>query len=119
MPATGLIIYGESDTLIRLFVNLIDNAIKYTEKGTIIVKAAQTTTQVVIKISDTGIGMAPEHLPHIFERFYQADQSRNKGGAGLGLAIAKEVVQAHGGDLSVTSDLGQGSTFIVQLPMVS
>lgn len=115
-PATGLIIYGESDTLIRLFVNLIDNAIKYTETGAITITAAQAAEEVVIKMSDTGIGIAPKDLPHIFERFYQADQSRSKEGAGLGLAIAREVVHAHGGDLTVSSNLGQGSTFTVHLP---
>jgi signal transduction histidine kinase len=62
------------------------------------------------------MGIAPAHLPQIFERFYRVDQSRSKEGAGLGLAIAREVTQAHGGTLSVTSELGQGTTFTVQLP---
>jgi heavy metal sensor kinase len=116
-PDADLLIHGDSDTLIRLFVNLVDNAIKYTEQGAITVTAASAADQQVhVTISDTGMGIAPAHLPQIFERFYRVDQSRSKEGAGLGLAIAREVTQAHGGTLSVTSELGQGTTFTVQLP---
>jgi heavy metal sensor kinase len=116
-PDADLLIHGDSDTLIRLFVNLVDNAIKYTEAGAITVTAeAKADQQVHVTISDTGMGIAPAHLPQIFERFYRVDQSRSKEGAGLGLAIAREVTQAHGGTLSVTSELGQGTTFTVQLP---
>jgi signal transduction histidine kinase len=115
-PDADLLIHGDSDTLIRLFVNLVDNAIKYTEQGAITVIASAADQQVHVTISDTGMGIAPAHLPQIFERFYRVDQSRSKEGAGLGLAIAREVTQAHGGTLSVTSELGQGTTFTVQLP---
>ncbi len=116
-PDASLLIAGDSDTLIRLFVNLLDNAIKYTEQGAITVTAGATADeQIYVTISDAGMGIAPAHLPHIFERFYRVDQSRSKEGAGLGLAIAREVAQAHGGTISVTSELGQGTTFTVQLP---
>lgn len=117
VPDEGLLMDGDSDTLIRLFVNLVDNAIKYTEQGAITVAAGATADQqIYVTISDTGMGIAPPHLPHIFERFYRVDQSRSKEGAGLGLAIAKEVAQAHGGAIRVSSELGQGTTFTVQLP---
>ena len=116
VPEEGLPLFGDSDALIRLFVNLIDNAIKYTEQGTITITAtAQPDNKMVVNVSDTGIGIAPEHLPHIFHRFYRVDGSRSTEGIGLGLAIALEAAQAHNGTITVASELGKGTTFTVQL----
>ena len=116
LPA-DLIVTGDGDSLIRLFVNLLGNAVKYTEQGRISVVAGPGPNgNVEITISDTGVGIAPEHLPHIFDRFHREDKSRSTEGAGLGLAIALNAAQAHGGTIQTTSKLGQGTTFTVFLP---
>ncbi len=117
---SGLLIYGDLDYLIRLFLNLLDNAIKYTPiGGKVTLQANVKGAKVWVAVSDTGAGISPEHLPHLFERFYrvEADRSRSTGGAGLGLALAWEIVRAHGGTLSVQSQLGLGTTFTVHLPV--
>ncbi len=117
---SGLSIKGEIDYLIRLFLNLLDNAIKYTPPGgKVRVRVQGKEAQVWVAVSDTGVGIAPEHLPHLFDRFYRVEtsRSRNTGGAGLGLAIAKEIARSHGGTLSVQSQIGVGTTFTVQLPL--
>lgn len=111
MPLTG-----DLDALIRLFVNLLDNAIKYTENGAITIKAIQKDDGFSIEINDTGIGISPTHLPRIFDRFYRADLARSTEGTGLGLAIASQIVRLHGGKIEVQSSPGQGSTFKVFLP---
>lgn len=113
-----LTVWGDSDELIRLFVNLLDNAVKYTERGGIRVTASQDANRVTVEVADTGIGIPAEHLPHIFDRFYRVDASRSRTlrGAGLGLAIAKEIVRAHGGNIAARSKLGDGSVFTVSLP---
>ncbi len=111
----GLMTIGDSDDLIRLFVNLLDNAIKYTEQGHIDVAGSRNTTDLQIKITDTGSGILAEHLPHIFDRFYRADTARTSSGAGLGLAIALDIARAHGGSIEVQSSVGQGTTFTVTL----
>ncbi|OAN40546.1 two-component sensor histidine kinase [Chloroflexus islandicus] len=116
--APNLTLIGDSDGLIRLFLNLIDNAIKYTPRGSITLRAARAGDQIEVMISDTGIGIDPAHLPHIFERFYRVDPSRSAGGAGLGLAIARQIVTAHAGTISVASQSGQGTTVTVRLPAV-
>lgn len=107
---------GDMDALIRLFVNLLDNAIKYTERGEITVTARTTGNEITVEVTDTGIGIPIEHLPHIFDRFYRVDPARSAGGAGLGLAIARQIAEAHGGRLEVRSAPGAGSTFSVCLP---
>ncbi len=115
------ILIGDGDRLAQVFTNLVDNALKHTpERGRITLRTLATSSEVQVEVADTGSGIPPGDLPHIFERFYQADPSRQGGqkhGAGLGLAIAREIVQAHGGTISVRSALGQGSCFAVHLPL--
>ena len=99
--------------------NLIDNAIKYSEKGSsVTVKAIATVQEIMVSVQDYGVGIAAEHLPRLFERFYRVEKSRSReaGGTGLGLAIVKHVVVAHGGRVSVDSTPGEGSTFRIHLP---
>jgi signal transduction histidine kinase len=111
----GLIVTGDSDSLIRVFLNLLDNAIKFTERGGITVSARPQAGAVVVEVADTGIGIAADLLPSIFGRFYRADPSRSAPGTGLGLALARQIVQNHGGILTAISTVGQGSTFTVTL----
>ena len=113
----NLTMRGDSDELIRLFVNLLDNAIKYTEHGKITVTAQQDEKEIAVHVEDTGIGISPEHLPHIFDRFYRVEESRTLRDAGLGLAIAKEIVRAHGGEIEVSSAIGKGTDFTTYLPL--
>ena len=101
-------------------VNLIDNAVKYSpEGGTIDVILEATSDELVISVIDKGLGVAREHLPRLFERFYRVDSARSRdlGGTGLGLAIVKHIAQIHGGRVSVDSVVGQGSTFRIHLPL--
>ena len=116
---SGLTMEGIPDDLIRLFLNLLSNAVKYTPAGGLVtVDARKRHGQVRIRVSDTGPGIAPEHLPHLFEPFYRADASRTRSetGTGLGLAIAHEIAGAHGGDITVESTPEEGTTFEVVLP---
>ena len=106
---------GDIDSLIRLFVNLLDNAIKYTERGGVTLSARREGKTLRIEVADTGIGIPPDHLPHIFERFYRVESARSSGGAGLGLAIARQIAQAHSGDIEVRSTCGAETTFTVIL----
>lgn len=115
VPA-GLSLIGDSDALIRLFVNLLDNAVKYTERGTIAVAGRADADGLRVTVADTGIGIPAEHLPHVFDRFYRVDKGRAERGTGLGLAIALEIARAHGGALTVASTPGAGTTFTVYLP---
>ncbi|NLF40939.1 HAMP domain-containing protein [bacterium] len=103
----------------QLFINLIDNAVKYTEQGGITVSAAPADGALRIEVADTGIGIPAEHLPRIFERFYVADKSRSRklGGTGLGLSIVKHIVLLHGGTISVESETGKGTRFVILLPL--
>jgi two-component system phosphate regulon sensor histidine kinase PhoR len=101
-------------------MNLIDNAVKYSPEGSRVrVEARRHEAEVVIAVRDEGCGIAPEHLPRIFERFYVVDKSRSRklGGTGLGLAIVKHITQVHGGHIGVESTPGQGSTFTIHLPL--
>ena len=113
-------ISGDQTRLTQLLVNLIDNALKYTPAGgRVTVDLERDDDTATILVADTGIGIAPEYLPRLFERFYRVDtaRSRAEGGAGLGLAIAEWIARAHGGDIAVTSAVGGGSTFSVRLPL--
>lgn len=102
----------------QLFINLIDNAIKYTEKGGVTVQLTGFQQGARVKIQDTGIGISKEHLTRIFERFYVTDKSHSKrlGGTGLGLSIVKRIVLLHNGDISADSQPGRGTTFTITLP---
>ena len=111
---------GSRDKLDQVFLNIFSNAVKYTgEGGHISVFAGEMYDYVFVKIRDTGMGIPKEDLPYIFDRFYRVDKARSRaaGGTGLGLAIAKEIVEAHGGKISVTSKLGKGTEFTVNLPV--
>jgi two-component system phosphate regulon sensor histidine kinase PhoR len=112
-------IKGDFFRLEQVFINLIDNAVKYTEKGTIEISATAQDKRVRITISDTGSGIAKEHLPRIFERFYTADKSRSRklGGTGLGLSIVKHILGLHNGVITVSSEQGKGTTFEILLPL--
>lgn len=118
-----LVILTDPDALTQILSNLIDNAIKYTMQGEISVSVEQVEAVdgdwVAIHIRDTGIGIPPEHLPRIFERFYRVDKarSRQQGGFGLGLSIAKKLTELIGGEITVQSEVGKGSTFTVWLPL--
>lgn len=114
------IITGDEDRLVQAFTNLVDNAIKFTPAhGEIVLRGIQNTGQVEVSISDTGSGIPDEDLPHIFDRFYQADKSRSPGrrGSGLGLSITSEIIRAHRGTITALSLPSKGSTFIVTLPI--
>jgi len=103
----------------QILVNLVGNALRYTSRGTIVVKAWQVGDRLWTAVSDTGMGIAPEDLPHIFERFWRSDRSRdrNSGGTGIGLAISRRLVELHKGEMQVESELGKGSTFRFSLPL--
>jgi len=102
----------------QLLINLVDNAVRYTEQGEITITLKTEAQVFIIEVRDTGIGISEEHLPRIFERFYVADKSRSRqlGGTGLGLSIAKHIAQLHGGKIEVESTPGKGTTFRVFLP---
>jgi signal transduction histidine kinase len=110
---------GDGTRLTELFLNLIDNAIRYTPLGgKVSLSLGRQHGYAVIIVSDTGIGIADEHIPHLFERFYRAGESTaERGGTGLGLAICKRIVELHGGKIQVQSRVGDGSTFTVLLPL--
>lgn len=111
-------IRGDQYRLEQMFINLIDNSIKYTDQGSINITLKRENNFLRIEIADTGIGIKEEHLPRIFERFYVVDKSRSRqsGGTGLGLSIVKHIVFLHHGTIEVQSKLGQGTKFIIKLP---
>jgi len=109
-------LWADRDRLLQVFENLIGNAIKFTEAGgSITVGAAPREEEVLFWVADTGVGMAADDLPHVFERLWQASGG-GRAGAGLGLPIAKGIVEAHGGRIWVDSALGAGSTFFFTVP---
>lgn len=103
----------------QVFINLIDNAVKYTDEGEIIITIDDDETNLIFRISDSGNGIVEEHLSRLFERFYVVDKSRSRrmGGTGLGLSIAKHIVNLHNGTIEVESEIGKGTTFIIKLPL--
>jgi len=113
-------IIGDAERLARVVVNLLHNAVKFTPSGgSVHVWAGLVESAVVVKVIDTGVGIAPEDLPRIFERFYKSDRARASGGTGLGLAVVKHIVEAHGGTVSAESEQGRGSTFSFSIPVPS
>ncbi|MEI6603344.1 MAG: ATP-binding protein, partial [Clostridia bacterium] len=106
-------IFADEDKISQVIINLLSNAIKFSEKGNIRIKVEMRAGQAALSVTDTGIGIAEADLPFVFERFYRADASRNRatGGSGIGLAIVKGIVEAHGGTVSVESEEGKGTTF--------
>lgn len=111
-------IKADNDRIRQTIINLAHNAIKFNHPGGKVIVSTKVDREfVVVSVSDTGIGISKEDLPHVFERFYKADKARPRGGSGLGLAIAKHTVQAHGGSIWVQSEEGKGSTFSFSLPL--
>ena len=118
--ADDLSVRGDREQLRQVIVILLDNAVRYTaDGGRVHVQARRDGSNALVTVHDTGIGIGEQELPRVFERFYRADEARNRqsGGTGLGLAIARELVSRHGGKISVESTEGAGSTFTVQLPL--
>jgi signal transduction histidine kinase len=119
----ALVVEGDAERLRQMVLNLVSNGLRFTPAGgRVTIRLAREGQCAVIAVEDTGAGIAPEHLPHIFDRFYRADAGRSReagasGGAGLGLAIARWVAEAHGGTIGVESEVGKGSRFTVRLPL--
>jgi CheY-like chemotaxis protein len=120
-PSTGDMVNGDPDRLQQVIWNLLSNAVKFTpQRGTVCVTLARAATHLELRVADSGLGIKPEFLPHVFERFRQADSTttRRHSGLGLGLAIVRHLVELHGGTVEVESDgEGHGATFIVRLPV--
>ncbi|HMA53027.1 MAG TPA: ATP-binding protein, partial [Acidobacteriota bacterium] len=119
-PMDGVTVRGDRVRLRQLFLNILDNALRYTPAGgTITGSVVRREDQAVASIGDTGIGIAEEHLPFIFDRFYRADKVRTdgEGGTGLGLSIATSIAKMHGGTIEVESEAGAGTTFRIRLPL--
>jgi two-component system, OmpR family, phosphate regulon sensor histidine kinase PhoR len=117
-PQHEVMVFGDKDRLKLALGNIVDNAMKYSPSGTgITLRLVEKESTVAITVSDQGPGIAPEHLPRIFERFYRVDKDRSRevGGTGLGLAIVKHIIEAHGSKVNVASEVGKGTTFSFEL----
>ena len=115
-------VLGDAQWLKQALINLLDNALRYTPSGgAVTVRLQAVEVGVAVSVEDTGHGIEPEHLPHLFERFYRTDWARTKdsGGTGLGLPIVKEIAEAHGGSISATSQVDKGSIFTLRLPAMT
>lgn len=120
--APDVYIRGDGAQLGLMIRNLLDNAIRYTpEEGEVVLSVSRESAEAVVVVSDNGVGIPMRDQARVFERFYRVDKgrSRDRGGTGLGLAIVKHVADLHGGHVSLTSELGEGSTFVVRLPLAS
>lgn len=118
MDQNSILIEGDADRLKQVFLNLVSNAISYTPSGGhVFLRLSESASKIVIEVKDTGIGMEESEISRIFERFYRVDKarSRNSGGTGLGLAIVKHIIEAHKGNIIVTSQVGEGTTFLIEL----
>ena len=114
------VVSGNADYLKQVFLILVENACKYTpDGGHITIRAERREREVIVTVADTGIGIAPEDVPRLFERFYRAQNARSKSGMGLGLAIAQGIVEQHNGTIQVESILGEGSCFRISLPLLN
>ena len=114
------LVWADEERIMQTFLNLIDNAIKYTpEMGEIEVRIKERKHDVLVEVSDTGIGIPPQEIDKIFDKFYRTSISQKKaGGRGIGLSIVKKIIEAHGGEIWVESELGKGTTFFFTLPKV-
>ncbi len=109
-------VYGDRSRLRQVFINIIDNAVKYSNSGdTVSVEAFEKNKEIVVLISDTGVGISPQDLPKVKTKFYKANHTRR--GSGIGLAVANEIVEMHGGNLTINSELGKGTTVRITLPI--
>jgi signal transduction histidine kinase len=115
------LLYTDPTKVKQIVLNLLSNAVKFTNRGSVSLSAAPEGSDLVIRVSDTGIGIRPQHLEVIFEEFRQVDQSRTReyGGTGLGLSITRKLIALLGGEIAVQSEYGQGTTFLVTLPLHS
>ena len=114
----ALMVPGSGSELTRLFTNLLENAVRHTPpEGTVTVSARVDAMGVTVTVTDTGEGIAPEHLPHLGERFYRVDAARSAGtgGTGLGLAICRSITEAHGGRMTIESKVGEGTAVRIRL----
>jgi signal transduction histidine kinase len=119
LPSDPVEVVGDEDHLCRVFVNLLENAFRHTPPdGRIALSTRSVNGDVIVRVADTGEGIPPEHLARVCERFYRVDaaRARKSGGCGLGLAISRSIVQAHGGTLSIESEVGRGTVVTVTLP---
>jgi heavy metal sensor kinase len=117
-PQRVITVHGNAAALQRMVANLLDNAIKYTHPGgNVWIQVTLAKKSVEIRFHDTGVGIAPRDIPHLFERFYRCDPSRRRSGSGLGLSLVQAVAKSHGGTIEVKSVSGEGSQFIVRLPI--
>lgn len=109
---------GDTNQLRQVLINLIDNAIRYTAQGEIVVTVEARPDAVLVRVTDSGEGIPAEHLPHVFERFYRVDKARSRefGGTGLGLSIARSIIEAHRGTIEIASTVGKGTTCTIRLP---
>lgn len=119
LPDAAALALGESAQIRQALVNLLENALKNTPSGSITVSVDNCESQCCVRVSDSGVGIPREHLPHVFERFYKVDRARRDGGSGLGLAIVQHIVQMHGGEVGVESEEGAGSVFTFSVPRIS
>lgn len=119
IPDEGIHLRADSERLRQLFLILVDNACRYTERGRISVELAREVGSVVITVRDTGFGIPAEELPSVFDRFFRGSRAQKyvPRGAGLGLHVAKAIVDAHGGDIQLSSEPGEGTEVTVHLPL--
>ncbi len=113
--------YIDQDQLREVLGNLVDNAIKYTRQGNVTIDVTGDESTITVSVTDTGIGVPPEDVPHLFQKFYRVDNSdtREIGGTGLGLYISRRLIESNNGHIGVRSELGHGSTFFVTIPRIS